>query len=165
MGNHTVSGLLRKKRELLARQYQLQTQLVEVARLITVVNESLALFDPEAATKPLPAPRPYKAYFKSGELLRMIIDAIKTAPEAPTMMEIIEQIRQKHETPPPCLRGSVWEAIRRLMKRNVVERGEDRDGLRTWAIVARSARPAAHIAKPNGSGSGTGKGVAGLRLV
>ncbi len=168
MGNHTVSGLLEKKRELLAQQYALQTQLVDVARLITVVNETIALFDPEAATKQLPLLQPRgKGSFKHAELLRAIRDAIKAAPTPPTTWQIVEAIRLIHPSASASLRDSVWEALRRLQKRKVVERVDAaEDGDKTWRIVRPSDWKAGQAAMgTTGTGASSVTSPPALRLV
>jgi hypothetical protein len=91
---HVMSALREKRAELAGMVNQLEQQLVKHRADLTHVDATMRLFDPDIRPDTIRAkqPRARSAWFRQGECLRLIYDALRDAPQPVTTRELAERI-------------------------------------------------------------------------
>ena len=91
---HVMSALRDKRAELAGMVNQLEQQLVKHRADLTHVDATMRLFDPDIRPDAIRAkqPRARSAWFRQGECLRLIYDALRDAPQPVTTRELAERI-------------------------------------------------------------------------
>jgi hypothetical protein len=91
---HVMSALRDKRAELAGMVNQLEQQLVKHRADLTHVDATMRLFDPDIRPDTIRAkqPRARSAWFRQGECLRLIYDALRDAPQPVTTRELAERI-------------------------------------------------------------------------
>jgi hypothetical protein len=118
---HVIAALRDKRAELSGGIADLEKRIGQHRADLLHVDGVLRLFAPEfepATILPKAVRRP-NSWFKPGELARLVLDVLRTAPAALTVREITMQIMERHGFDPQDVRTA--ELLRKLV-RNAVNR-------------------------------------------
>ena len=118
---HVVAALKDKRAELSGGIADLEKRIGQHRADLLHVDGVLRLFAPEferATILPRAVRRP-NSWFKPGELARLVLDVLRTAPAALTVREITGQVMERHGLDPQDTRTA--ELLRKLV-RNAVNR-------------------------------------------
>jgi hypothetical protein len=118
---HVVAAFKDKRAELSGSIADLEKRIGQHRADLLHVDAVLRLFVPEfePATIPPRAVRRPNSWFKPGELARLVLEVLRTAPAALTVREITAQIMERRELDPQDARTA--ELLRKLV-RNAVNR-------------------------------------------
>ena len=112
---HVVAALRDKRAELPGTIVDLEKRIGQHRADLLHVDAVLRLFAPEfePATIPPRAVRRPNSWFKPGELARLVLEVLRTAPVALTVREITAQIMERRELDPQDARTA--ELLRKLV--------------------------------------------------
>src|SRR3954470_7657959 len=136
---HVVAALKDKRAELSGSIADLEKRIGQHRADLLHVDAVLRLFVPEfePATIPPRAVRRPSGWFRPGELARMVLDVLRTAPAPLSIREITAQVMERHGLDPQD--GRTAELLRKLVRNAVnrqaadlVERVEDGTLVRWW---------------------------------
>ena len=98
---HVISALRNKRAELAGMLRQLEQQLVQQRANLAHLDATMRLFDPEIRPKDIrpKQPRARNAWFRPGESLRLIYDALREATQPLTTRELAEWIMRLKAMP------------------------------------------------------------------
>jgi hypothetical protein len=118
---HVVAALKDKRAELSGGIADLEKRIGQHRADLLHVDAVLRLFAPEfePATIPSKAVRQPSGLFRPGELARMVLDVLRTAPAPLTVREITAQVMERRGLDPQD--GRTAELLRKLV-RNAVNR-------------------------------------------
>jgi hypothetical protein len=118
---HVVAALKDKRAELSGSIADLEKRIGQHRADLLHVDAVLRLFVPEFEPTTIPprAVRRPNSWFKPGELARLVLEVLRTAPAALTVREITAQIMEHRELDPQDARTA--ELLRKLV-RNAVNR-------------------------------------------
>jgi hypothetical protein len=93
---HVIGALRNKRAELAGTVMQLERQLLRQRADLTHLDATLRLFDPTTRLTEIRPRRQYmrNAWFRHGECLRLIYDALREAGQPATTRELCERIMQ-----------------------------------------------------------------------
>jgi hypothetical protein len=140
---HVVAALKDKRAELSGGIADLEKRIGQHRADLLHVDAVLRLFAPEfePATIPSKAVRQPSGLFRPGELARMVLDVLRTAPAPLTVREITAQVMERRGLDPQD--GRTAELLRKLVRNAVnrqaadlVERVEDGTLVR-WRVIRR----------------------------
>jgi hypothetical protein len=138
--SHVIAALKDKRAELSGGIADLEKRIGQHRADLLHVDAVLRLFAPEfePATIPSKAVRQPSGWFRPGELARMVLDVLRTAPAALTVREITVQIMERRELAPQDARTA--ELLRKLVSNalnrqaaDLVERIQD-GALVRWQV-------------------------------
>jgi hypothetical protein len=137
MADPIVISQLRKKREEIQRAItDLELRLREARADLSTVNSTLRIFGEESGEPRLYLDR--LTLFHSGELTRIVYDALREAPDGLDTSELAD-IAMRHKGYSPDdkvvrarVKHSVTNAMLRYARKGKVEAGEIRRGVRVW---------------------------------
>jgi hypothetical protein len=91
---HVIGALLNKRAELTGILRQLEQQLVQQRADLAHLDATMRLFDPEIRPNDIrpKQPRARNVWFRPGECLRLIYDALREATQPVTTRELTERI-------------------------------------------------------------------------
>jgi hypothetical protein len=136
---HVVAALKDKRAELSGGIADLEKRIGQHRADLLHVDAVLRLFAPEfePATIPSKAVRQPSGLFRPGELARMVLDVLRTAPAPLSIREITAQVMERRGLDPQD--GRTAELLRKLVRNAVnrqaadlVERVEDGTLVRWW---------------------------------
>jgi hypothetical protein len=112
---HVVAALKDKRAELSGGIADLEKRIGQHRADLLHVDAVLRLFAPEFEPAAIPpkAVRQPSGWFRPGELARMVLDVLRTAPAALTVREITVQIMERRELAPQDARTA--ELLRKLV--------------------------------------------------
>ena len=118
---HVVAALKDKRAELSGSIADLEKRIGQHRADLLHVDAVLRLFAPEfePATIPPRAVRRPNSWFKPGELTRLLLEVLRTAPAALSVRDITVQVMERHGLDPQDARTA--ELLRKLV-RNAVNR-------------------------------------------
>ena len=118
---HVVAALKDKRAELSGNIAALEKRIGQHRAALLHVDAVLRLFVPEfePATIPPRAVRRPNSWFKPGELARLVLDVLRTAPAPLSIREITAQVMERRGLDPQD--GRTAELLRKLV-RNAVNR-------------------------------------------
>ena len=137
---HVVAALRDKRAELSGTIVDLEKRLGQHRADLLHVDAVLRLFAPDlepAAIGPK-AVRRGNGWFRPGELARLVLDVLRTAPAPLSIREITGQVMQRHGLEPPDARTA--ERLRKLVTNALTRQAADlverlQDGpLVTWRV-------------------------------
>ena len=122
---HVVAALKDKRAELYGSITDLEKRIGQHRADLLHVDAVLRLFAPEfePATIPPRAVRRPNSWFKPGELARLVLEVLRTAPVALTVREITAQIMERRELDPQDVRTA--ELLRKLVSNAVNRQAAD----------------------------------------
>jgi hypothetical protein len=122
---HVVAALKDKRAELSGSIADLEKRIGQHRADLLHVDAVLRLFVPEfePATIPPRAVRRPNSWFKPGELARLVLEVLRTAPVALTVREITAQIMERRELDPQDARTA--ELLRKLVSNAVNRQAAD----------------------------------------
>ena len=122
---HVVAALKDKRAELSGGITDLEKRIGQHRADLLHVDVVLRLFVPkfEPATIPPRAVRRPNSWFKPGELARLVLEVLRTAPVALTVREITAQIMERRELDPQDARTA--ELLRKLVSNAVNRQAAD----------------------------------------
>lgn len=138
-----VAGLIAKRQEIAAQIEALQGQVKSATVALDRIEATMRIFKPDLdasqfPTRPVP---PAHQAFK-GEITRIVLDAIRAAPEPPTARELAEIVMRERGLPVGDLKllrvmqgrvGSMLNHWRRVKK--VLRSDQGGDGVLRWQIA------------------------------
>ena len=137
---HVVAALKDKRAELSGSIADLEKRIGQHRADLLHVDAVLRLFAPEFEPTTIPprAVRRPNSWFKPGELARLVLDVLRTAPAALTVREITVQVMERRGLDPQDTRAA--ELLRKLVSNalsrqaaDLVERIQD-GALVSWQI-------------------------------
>jgi hypothetical protein len=98
---HVIGALRKKRAELAGTLRQLEQQLVQHQANLAHLDATMQLFDPDIRPNDIrpKQPRPRNAWFRQGECLRLIYDALRGASQPVTTRQLAEQIMRVKAIP------------------------------------------------------------------
>ena len=98
---HVISALRNKRAELAGMLRQLEQQLVQQRADLAHLDAAMRLFDPEIRPNDIrpKQPRARNVWFRPGECLRLIYDALREATQPVTTRELAERIMRVKAIP------------------------------------------------------------------
>jgi hypothetical protein len=99
--SHVVGALRNKRAELTGILCQLEQQLVQQRADLAHLDAAMRLFDPEIRPNDIrpKQPRARNVWFRPGECLRLIYDALREATQSVTTRELAERIMRVKAMP------------------------------------------------------------------
>jgi hypothetical protein len=99
--SHVVGALRNKRAELTGILRQLEQQLVQQRADLAHLDAAMRLFDPEIRPNDIrpKQPRARNVWFRPGECLRLIYDALREATQSVTTRELAERIMRVKAMP------------------------------------------------------------------
>jgi hypothetical protein len=138
---HTISGLLSKRREMLTEAERLRDRLAEIRNDLLALDRTLATLDFKGDLEGMMPRQKRQVIFGRGELLRAILDELRGAERPLRSREIAQAIVALKGDDPrdqryvADLTRRVGKALRPLHTDKRVKARKDADGNTTWAFA------------------------------
>ena len=140
---HVISGLMRKRADIAGDIERTQHALRKLVIELDAIDQAIRIFDPEAdigSIKPHHYPHKHAAF--RGEMMRFVMDSLRTANGKPiTTREIAlgvakgRGLREDDAELLLLLRKRVGACITHLRKQGVVREVEGTGDLKQWALI------------------------------
>jgi hypothetical protein len=137
---HVIGALRNKRAELAGILRQLEQQLVQQREDLAHLDATMRLFDPEIRPKDIrpKQPRTRNVWFRPGECLRLIYDALREATQPVTTRELAERIMRVKAMPAAddrrreLVQKTLLGSLNRAKK--TIARGETA-GVVSWRLI------------------------------
>lgn len=138
---NTVAGLLEKRAEIAGQIAFHQAELQRLNVVLGGIDSTIRLFDPDADltdAKAKPYPPPYTPF--RGELARLVLTFMRTAPGPVTGLEIAHEVMRHRGLPEDATMAQtisrrVAPCMRKLRVQGLVRHVETGGKAKAWALV------------------------------
>jgi len=138
MNDHVVSGLIKKRAELVGKISYYKKEIKVVNEELKHLDSTIKLFNPDIKLNLLSEKvfRPNKSCFKQGEISRLIFDILKSKNEPMKVKDIAHEIMNIKDFGYDI--KTIFNTIRRILyhytKRGVLKTFDNDDLSKSWAI-------------------------------